>query len=77
MQIKLKGDIKDSNYISVMQVLFQYINTDFAQYEKAKEKDNTIIYRLDYSRTPLSHRKNLHITCYKTKTQYVASASEY
>ena len=67
MQIKLKGDIKESNYISIMQVLFQYINTD---------KDNTIIYRLDYSNTPLSHLKNLHITCYKTKTQYVAYVSE-
>ena len=58
MQLKLKGDISKQNYISVMDVLFQYIEKDFEKYEKQKENDNTIIYRLDYSNTPLSHRKN-------------------
>ena len=77
MELKLKGDIKKDNYISIMDVLWQYINIDFEKYEKSKEKDNAIVYRIDYSNTPLSHRKNLHITCYKTKTQYVAYASEY
>ena len=77
MELKLKGEIKETNYIVVMDTLFQYINTDFEKYDKSEAKDNTIIYRIDYSNTLLSHRKNLHISCHKTKTQYVAIVSEY
>jgi len=77
MILKLTGDIKESNYIVVMNILFQYINTDFEKYDKSNEKDNTIPYQIDYSDTLLSHRKNLVIYCYKNKTQYVARVEEY
>ena len=36
MELKLKGDIKETNYIVVMDTLFQYINTDFEKYDNYK-----------------------------------------
>ena len=81
MEIIEKGDINDKNLFSVIEILMKYIKTDFALYNKPDAigwAKTSIVYKIDFSQTSLEKiRDNFKITCYRTKTKWIAKVISF